>query len=177
MIHRLHRSQILHANENACWLFFSNPANLAKITPPSLDFKIIGDLPDEIYPGMMIEYRVRPLFGIPMTWVTEITHVERLRFFVDEQRVGPYKIWHHEHHFETLDGERIRMTDIVTYQLPFTPLSEPFHPLLVAPELQRIFDYRERIIPEVFVPPLPPPPSPSHGVSFPEQHVNADSDQ
>ncbi len=138
-------------------MFFSNPANLSKITPPNLDFKIIGELPDEIYPGMMIEYRVRPLFGIPLTWVTEITHVEQPRFFVDEQRVGPYKIWHHEHHFEPVGRGRIKMTDLVTYQLPFTPLSEAFHPFLVAPELRKIFDYRERIIPEIFVSPSEQP--------------------
>ncbi len=153
MIHRLLQTQIFHAGERECWSFFSNPANLSKITPPSLDFKIISDLPAEIYPGMMIEYRVRPLFGIPVTWLTEITHVERPRFFVDEQRVGPYKMWHHEHHFEPLGGGQIKMTDIVTYRLPFSPLSEVFHPLLVEPELRRIFEYRKRVVAELFVAP------------------------
>jgi ligand-binding SRPBCC domain-containing protein len=96
-IHVLQRRQIVAAPLENCWRFFSDPRNLAKITPPALDFQIIGEPAAEMYAGMMIQYRVRPLLGIPMRWLTEITRVEPMRYFVDEQRVGPYKVWHHEH--------------------------------------------------------------------------------
>jgi ligand-binding SRPBCC domain-containing protein len=133
------------------WDFFSDPRNLAKITPPELDFKILTELPDRIHPGMMIEYRVRPLLGIPVRWLTEITHVEPGKYFVDEQRIGPYRIWHHEHHFRQLDDGQIEMTDRVTYVLPFSPLSDLIHPFLVRPQLAKIFAYREKAVNELFI--------------------------
>ena len=101
-IHVLTRSQIVPASVEECWAFFSDPRNLSKITPPALDFRVLSDLPAKVYPGMMIQYRVRPLLGIPLTWLTEITHVEEPGHFVDEQRVGPYTLWHHEHWFRLL---------------------------------------------------------------------------
>lgn len=150
MIHVLHSSQIIHATIERVWDFFSDPRNLARITPPELDFKILTALPERIYPGMMIEYRVRPLLGIPARWVTEITHVEPGKYFVDEQRVGPYRIWHHEHHFRQLDGGRIEMADRVTYVLPFSPLGDLIHPFLVKPQLAKIFAFREQAVSEIF---------------------------
>ena len=132
------------------WDFFSDPRNLAKITPPELDFTILTELPERIHPGMMIEYRVRPLLGIPVRWLTEITQVEPGKFFVDEQRIGPYRIWHHEHHFRALDDGRIEMTDRVTYVLPFSPLGDLFHPFLVKPQLAKIFTFREKAVGEIF---------------------------
>ena len=103
-----------------------------------------------MYPGMMIRYRVSPLFGIPMTWVTEITQVDIGRFFVDEQRVGPYRMWHHEHHFRDLGDGRIEMFDRVTYQLPFGWLSESVHTLVVKPQIEGIFAYREKVVNSLF---------------------------
>ncbi|MEQ1860443.1 MAG: SRPBCC family protein [Chthoniobacteraceae bacterium] len=150
MIHVLHSSQIIHATIERAWDFFSNPRNLAKITPPALDFKVLGALPERIHPGMMIEYRVRPLLGIPLRWLTEITHVEPGQFFVDEQRIGPYRIWHHEHHFKQLDGGQIEMTDRVTYVLPFSPLGDLVHPFLVKPQLEKIFAFREKTVSGLF---------------------------
>jgi len=97
MVHVLETSQITPASLENAWDFFSNPRNLARITPPELDFTILTALPDRIYAGIMIEYRVRPILGIPARWVTEITHVDPGKSFVDEQRIGPYRIWHHEH--------------------------------------------------------------------------------
>jgi ligand-binding SRPBCC domain-containing protein len=99
---------------------------------------------------MMIEYRVHPLLGIPMTWLTEITHVEDRQYFVDEQRVGPYKMWHHEHHFRQLDEQRIEMTDKVTYIVPFGILGDLVHPIIVRPQLSHIFSYREKVVAEIF---------------------------
>ncbi len=151
MIHVLETSQIIHASIERAWDFFSDPRNLAKITPPELDFTILTALPERVYPGMIIEYRVRPLLRIPARWLTEITHVESGRFFVDEQRIGPYRIWHHEHHFQPLDGERIEMRDRVTYVLPFGPLGDLVHPFLVKPQLTKIFAYREKAVNELFL--------------------------
>ena len=132
------------------WDFFSDPRNLAKITPPELDFTILSALRERVYPGMMIEYRVRPLLGLAVRWVTEITHVEPGKFFVDEQRIGPYRIWHHEHHFKSLEGGRIEVKDQVTYVLPFSPLGDVIHPFIVKPQLAKIFAFREKAVNEIF---------------------------
>jgi len=150
MVHVLESSQIIQASIERAWDFFSDPRNLAKITPPELDFTILTALPERVYAGMMIEYRVRPLLGIPVRWVTEITHVEAGKLFVDEQRIGPYRIWHHEHHFRPLDGGRIEMTDRVTYVLPFGLLGSLVHPFLVKPQLERIFSFRGKAVLELF---------------------------
>ena len=150
MIHVLKARQIVSADIQTCWTFFSNPKNLSTITPPELGFEVLSDLPDEIHEGMMIEYRVRPLFGIPVSWLTEITHVRGPYYFVDEQRVGPYAVWHHEHYFVSRDDGGTELIDRVHYVMPFTPVSEVLHPLLVAPKLQAIFDYRTRAVEKLF---------------------------
>ena len=140
----------MEADVSTAWDFFSDPRNLSRITPPALDFKILGDPPPAIYPGLMIEYRVRPLLGIPARWLTEITHVKTGAFFVDEQRIGPYRIWHHEHHFESLPDGRTGMRDRVTYVLPFGLLGDLVHPLLVRPKLEEIFSYRTTAVKSLF---------------------------
>ena len=150
MIHVLQSSQIIRASIDRAWDFFSDPRNLSKITPPELDFTILSALPERVHPGMMIEYRVRPLLGIPVRWLTEITQVEPGKLFVDEQRIGPCRVWHHEHHFKQLDGDRIEMTDRVTYVLPFSPLGDLAHSFLVKPQLAKIFAFRERAVAELF---------------------------
>jgi len=150
MVHVLEISQIIPATIARAWDFFSDARNLARITPPELDFTILGVLPERVYPGLMIEYRVRPLFGVPVRWVSEITHVEMGKFFVDEQRVGPYRIWHHEHHFKQLANGGVEMTDRVTYVLPFGPLGDLVHPFLVKPSLERIFAFREEALKTIF---------------------------
>ncbi len=150
MIHLLETTQVVNADLSACWTFFSNPKNLAQITPPELDFVVKSTLPDEIYEGMMIEYRVKPLFGIPLPWLTEISKVRAPHYFVDEQRVGPYAVWHHEHEFHETPEGIVRMVDRVHYVLPFAPLSEIIHPLLVAPQLARIFAFRKIAVAEIF---------------------------
>lgn len=149
-IHVLRRSLVVPASLEECWAFFSNPRNLAKITPPELDFRTLSELPAAIYPGLMIEYRVRPALGIPTTWLTEITQVDAPRSFVDEQRVGPYAIWHHEHFFTALDAGRTEVRDLVHYVLPFVWLGDLAHPFLVAPALEKIFAFREQAVAEHF---------------------------
>lgn len=150
-IHTLTAHQIIPSTPERAWEFFSNPRNLATITPPDLGFEIVTpDLPKRIHAGMMIEYRVRPLLGIPVTWLTEITHVQEEKSFVDEQRVGPYAIWHHEHHFRDLGDGRVELLDRVTYRLPFQPFGDLAHGLLVRPRIVGIFAFRKRKVDELF---------------------------
>jgi ligand-binding SRPBCC domain-containing protein len=148
-MYQFKREQLVKTDMETCWKFFTSPANLQRITPSYMGFDVLTEVPDTMYEGLMIAYRVRPLFGIPVEWITEITHVKENLFFVDEQRKGPYKIWHHEHHFSPT-AEGILMTDIVTYELPFGILGKLVHPLLVKKKLEEIFDYRFKVVEEVF---------------------------
>jgi len=127
------------------WKFFSNPANLGRITPPSMNFIITSELPEKIYEGLIITYRVSPLFNIPVTWVTEITRMKEPYYFVDEQRAGPFSIWHHEHHFEPQDAGLI-MTDKLFYKVPFGLPGRMIDALIVHRQIMAIFDYRKRIL-------------------------------
>lgn len=141
--------QVLPISTGKAWEFFSDPRNLGVITPPSMDFRIIKTLPKTIYPGMLIEYKVSPLLGISMEWITEITHVNAPYYFVDEQRKGPYKIWHHEHHFrETPNG--VEMTDILWYNIPLGVLGKLIDNLLVNRKVIEIFAYRKKKLEELF---------------------------
>jgi ligand-binding SRPBCC domain-containing protein len=148
-MHQLKSVQRLPIDIQTAWDFFSSPRNLSVITPPDMGFEVLSELPEQMYPGMFIRYKVRPLFGIPVTWVTEITHVEKGVFFVDEQRVGPYRIWHHQHFFKAIPGG-VEMTDIVDYQLPLGILGRLVHPFLVSPRLKHIFNFRHRTLVELF---------------------------
>ena len=148
-LHTISKSQILPIDLNKAWGFFSDPKNLQRITPPEMNFRIRSELPSEIYPGLIIHYRLNALPAVPVSWITEITHVQQKRMFVDEQRFGPYKFWHHQHHFRTVpDG--VETEDIVHYALPFDPLSRIVHALLVGPRLRTIFEYRQQILSDLF---------------------------
>ena len=115
-----------------------------------MGFIVRTELPDKMYEGLMIEYTVRPMLGIPMNWITEIKTVKNHSFFVDEQRKGPYRIWHHEHHFKEVEGG-VEMTDIVSYELPLGFLGRLMHPILVKNKLKEIFDYRRQKVDELFI--------------------------
>jgi ligand-binding SRPBCC domain-containing protein len=124
------------------WEFFSRPDNLKDITPANLGFNIISKHHGEkMYPGQIIEYTVKPILGLPLYWMTEITHVEDKKYFVDEQRFGPYSLWHHQHHFKEIAGG-VEMTDIVHYKLPLWFLGDIAWLLLVKTQLKQIFDHR-----------------------------------
>jgi ligand-binding SRPBCC domain-containing protein len=148
-MYQLKRTQLVKANIDTCWDFFSSPNNLSKITPSSMGFVVRTEVPEKMYEGLMIEYTVKPLLGIPMRWVTEIKTVRDNAFFVDEQRVGPYTIWHHEHHFNDL-GDSVEMTDIVSYQLPLGVLGRLMHALFVRKKLESIFAYRFEVVEQLF---------------------------
>jgi ligand-binding SRPBCC domain-containing protein len=147
--HQFTQIQKLPISIEQAWGFFSDPKNLVKITPSYLKFEILSELPSKIYAGELIEYRVRPLLGIPLTWVTKISHVEEPMLFVDMQIIGPYKIWHHEHHFKEIDGG-IEMKDIVSYLLPFGFIGELFNPIIVRPRLNDIFNFRRTYLERSF---------------------------
>ncbi|MBL0145327.1 MAG: SRPBCC family protein [Chitinophagaceae bacterium] len=132
------------------WDFFSGPANLKQITPLNLGFNIISNYHgDKMYAGQIIEYKVSPVLGIPIYWMTEITHVKDKQYFVDEQRFGPYNLWHHQHHFKRIEGG-VEMTDIVHYKLPFWVLGDVANALFVKRQLQNIFDFRWKKVEELF---------------------------
>jgi ligand-binding SRPBCC domain-containing protein len=133
------------------WDFFSSPLNLSKITPAKMNFVITSDFaPDaKMYPGMLISYKVSPVFGIRMNWVTEITHVKEFDYFVDEQRTGPYALWHHQHHFKEIKGG-VQMTDILTYAIPFGVIGQLANAILVEKEVRSIFNYREKEVNKLF---------------------------
>ena len=148
-MYQLKTKQFVKTDMATCWDFFSDPKNLSKITPQSMGFIVRTELPDKMYEGLMIEYTVRPMLGIPMNWITEIKTVKNHSFFVDEQRKGPYRIWHHEHHFKEVEGG-VEMTDIVSYELPLGFLGRLMHPILVKNKLKEIFDYRRQKVDELF---------------------------
>lgn len=132
------------------WDFFSSPKNLAKITPPHMGFIITSEFNDEkMYPGLLITYKVSPLMGIKMVWCTEITHVLDKQYFVDEQRFGPYAMWHHQHHFKVVAGG-VEMIDIVDYAIPFGILGRMMNSILISSEIEKIFSFRAEKIKELF---------------------------
>lgn len=148
-LYQLKVKQLLSISLDDAWSFFSDPGNLPKLTPDWLNLKITSDLPDEMYEGMIISYKVHPILGIPFNWVTEITSVKEKNFFIDEQRFGPYKFWHHQHHFKEID-KGVEMQDIVSYALPFDPISRPLNKLIVGNKVKKIFEYREEVLKKMF---------------------------
>jgi ligand-binding SRPBCC domain-containing protein len=138
--------QVIPAPIDEVWKFFSVPDNLRDITPSHLNFVILSKQHgDKAYPGQIIEYKVSPLFGIPMYWMTEITHVQEKVLFVDEQRYGPYNLWHHQHHFKEVAGG-VEMTDIVHYKIPFWFLGDIANTLFIRKQLEKIFDHRFKVV-------------------------------
>lgn len=144
-VYTFSRRQHIDANPARVWDFVSSPANLARITPPGMGFDIISPVETRMYEGLIITYRVRPLAGIPVTWVTEITHISEGRYFVDEQRSGPYSMWHHRHFIEPEGGGTV-MTDIVTYRPPLGILGRIANTLFIRKKLKKIFDFREKAL-------------------------------
>ena len=148
-IHVLKSRQQLPVSLERAWDFFSNPHNLLTITPPFLNLKVTNEIyGDAVYTGQIITYKVKPLPAVTLPWLTEITHVENGKMFVDEQRKGPYRLWHHQHHFKKIEGG-IEMIDVVHYRVPFGMIGELFHPM-VRKKLTEIFVYRFNKVNELF---------------------------
>lgn len=150
-VYTLKRVQRLPIPLEQTWDFFSSPGNLKDITPAYMGFEVTSDpaLLQKMYAGQIITYFVRPILGIPLFWMTEITHVEEGKFFVDEQRVGPYALWHHQHHFRPVPGG-VEMLDLVHYRLPLGWLGDLANRLFVRRQLNGIFDFRKKVLEEKF---------------------------
>lgn len=146
----LQRTQVLPISINEAWDFFSNPKNLKVITPEFMRFDITSISKDSrMYPGMIITYIVSPIMNIPFNWVTEITHVNEPHYFVDNQKSGPFKFWHHQHFFKEVPSG-VEMTDIVNYAAPFDPISRPIEKTIVRQRVEMIFDFRYKKLNEMF---------------------------
>jgi len=149
-VYSLKTVQQIPAPLEQVWAFFSKPDNLKNITPPQLNFNVISTHQgDSIYAGQIIEYKVSPVPGIPLYWMTEITHLKDGVYFVDEQRYGPYSMWHHQHHFKAIDGG-VEMTDIVHYKIPLWFLGTIANALFVRSRLKSIFGFRYQKTAELF---------------------------
>ncbi len=150
-IHQFKTTQNLPISLQEAWDFMSSPYNLQKITPEHMGFEIInGVLPtDKMFAGQIIAYYVRPLFGIKMEWVTEITVVDDLKYFIDEQRFGPYKMWHHEHHIKAIEGG-VQMDDLIHYKLPYGFIGTIANSLFIKKKLAELFDYRFKKLEALF---------------------------
>lgn len=144
-LHRIEAVQVLPVTVEEAWAFFSDPSNLARITPRDMDFRITSDVPERVHEGLIITYTLRPLLGIPVQWATEITHVDEGIRFVDEQRAGPYSMWHHEHGFAAVAGG-VEVRDVVHYALPLGPLGDLVHTIAVGARVRSIFAYRRRAL-------------------------------
>jgi ligand-binding SRPBCC domain-containing protein len=138
------------------WNFFSSPANLKILTPEHLGFEITNDLENrKMYAGQIIAYTIRPVLNFPIEWVTEITEVQEPHYFIDEQRFGPYKFWHHEHRFSQIPNG-VEMVDSVYYKMPFGVLGKALHYLKVKKDLETIFSYRQKKLEQLFGPYIEP---------------------
>lgn len=148
-IYTLHRKQNLPITKEKAWEFLSSPSNLKTITPDYMSFDIISGGDRTMYPGQIIQYIVTPILGIKTKWVTEITHVQDGHYFVDEQRFGPYALWHHKHFIKQIEGG-VEMEDIIDYKVPLGILGQLVHPFIVKPKLEEIFNYRNKKLVELF---------------------------
>tara|TARA_S200000501_G_scaffold377579_1_gene436501 strand:+ start:2757 stop:3224 length:468 start_codon:yes stop_codon:yes gene_type:complete len=148
-LYRLETIQKLPISILEAWKFLSDPKNLKQITPNYMGFKIVKGAESSMYAGQIIEYVVTPLLGIPTTWVTEITHVKEPEYFVDEQRFGPYALWHHKHFIKPIKNG-VEMVDLVDYKIPFGFLGRLAQPLVVYPKLKEIFEFRREALTKLF---------------------------
>jgi ligand-binding SRPBCC domain-containing protein len=149
-VHSFHSVQRIPVSLSEAWDFFSHPKNLAIMTPGYLNLQFTNELlKEEMYPGQIITYHVKPLMGIPLFWMTEITQLKPKEFFVDEQRFGPYSFWHHQHHFRTIDGG-VEMTDQIHYKNPGWILGKIANYLFIKKKLEGIFSYRFKMVEEIF---------------------------
>jgi ligand-binding SRPBCC domain-containing protein len=148
-LYQLHSKQALPISKHKAWNFLSDPANLKVITPEHMGFIILSGADRPMFAGQIIQYKVSPFPGYTTKWVTEITQVKEGEYFVDEQRFGPYALWHHKHFIKEIDGG-VEMEDIIDYKIPFGILGQLAHPLIVKKQLLEIFRYREQKLKELF---------------------------
>ena len=148
-LYQLHSQQALPISKQEAWEFLSDPANLKVITPERMGFHILSGADRAMFPGQIIQYKVSPFPGYTTKWVTEITHVDEGNYFVDEQRFGPYALWHHKHFIKEI-GEGVIMEDIIDYKIPLGILGQIAHPIIVKKQLMEIFKFREQKLKDLF---------------------------
>lgn len=148
-LYQLKSKQLLPITIKEAWDFLSNPKNLALITPKHMGFHILAGADRPMFQGQIIQYIVKPFPLVSTKWVTEITHVREAKYFVDEQRFGPYALWHHKHFLKEVP-EGVEMEDVIDYKLPFGFLGQLTHPILVKKQLHKIFEFREKKLAELF---------------------------
>jgi ligand-binding SRPBCC domain-containing protein len=148
-IHTLHRELIIDTDLPTAWEFISSPKNLDAITPDDLSFEIVTEVPEKMYNGLLIEYEVGVPFLGKQTWLTELKHIREQHSFVDEQLIGPYKLWFHYHEITEVEGG-VRFVDHVNYVVPFGPLGSIANALYVKNQLKYVFDHREKVTPALF---------------------------
>lgn len=149
-IYTLEASQELDISLSLAWNYFSSPNNLANITPPKMGFNITSKVDKSVYQGQIISYKVSPISFVKTNWVTEITAVKEQEYFIDEQRFGPYAMWHHEHFFEALPNGKTLMKDKISYKIPFGFLGSIAQKLFVKKQLTSIFEYRKEALKTIF---------------------------
>lgn len=143
-MYTLHKEIEVKASLDQVWEFISHPQNLDRITPDDMEFRIVTDVPEQMFNGLLVEYRVRiPIMGWQV-WVSELKHIEPGRYFVDEQKIGPYRFWYHEHRIEPA-GDKVKVIDHVSYEVPFGFIGRMAHSLFIRPTLERIFRHREKM--------------------------------
>jgi len=148
-LYQLRAKQAFPITKKEAWDFLSNPKNLKVITPDHMGFNILSGIDRPMFQGQIIQYIVKPFPGYSTKWVTEITHVKEGEYFVDEQRFGPYALWHHKHFIKEINGG-VEMEDIIDYKIPFGILGQLAQPIIVKKQLQQIFEYRETKLNELF---------------------------
>lgn len=148
-IYQYSAKQKLPISIDRAWELLSSPKNLQLITPEYMGFQILSGAERPIFAGQIIQYLVTPILNIPTKWVTEITHVVDKNYFVDEQRFGPYALWHHAHFIKEIEGG-VEMEDLINYKVPLGWLGQLVHPFLVKPKLNEIFEYRRKKLIELY---------------------------
>lgn len=146
---KLKQEQFLPISLDEAWQFFATPKNLNEVTPDDMVFEIVSELPDTMYAGLLINYRLKPMLNIPINWCTEITHIKEKMYFVDEQRKGPYSIWHHEHHFKAV-ADGVIMTDILHYDIGKSIFGWIAGKMFVNKKVKSIFAYRFKMLESYF---------------------------
>lgn len=147
-IYILETEQFVNTDIKKAWLFFTNPLNLEKLTPKNMGFKVTSATKHPIYAGQIISYKIGIIPFFKSNWVTEITTIKNEYYFIDEQRIGPYRLWHHEHHFES-NNKGVIMKDIVSYKIPLGFIGHLIHALFIKSKLKYIFNYRMKVLPDI----------------------------
>ena len=153
-LYTLYAKQTVNKEVGVLWDFFRKPRNLNKLTPEDVHFEIKSGKSDDFYEGKIISYKIKPFKLLALNWVTEISQVKEGSYFIDNQVSGPYKMWHHEHHFKSNADGTTEIIDKVKYKVPFYILGRLMHKVFIRNKLLSIFNFRQKKINDLFNNPL-----------------------